>query len=375
MGVPTVPGPHAPGAAASAARGRRPRCGNDAERSGFVDAVDAAFGRCSARFGETAASCRLAGRAVALRVAGPALGPLLLPALGHLESATAGPPDLTICAWDAASSGIAAPAPPWTGDQYVGNGGIRGWDTGGVRAAFDVPCGMLSLYDATRRLAFLWVRDPIALPGYVIAAPFRVIFQWWATDRGMQLAHAAAVGTERGGVLLAGVGGAGKSTTALLALLDGLMYAGDDYVVIEPGTEPRAHSMYGTGKLDATHLTERLPALAGLTVEPARNDQDKAIVFVHRHWPERVAATLPLRAVLVPRVTGSPRTIVAPTTPGHALRALLPHSVFPLPGARHAALERLTSLVRALPVCRLELGTDLRSIPGVIRRVLAEGGA
>jgi len=337
--------------------------------------VRRAFARCTGRLGEVTTTYVIGGRSMTLRLAGPALGPSLMPALAHLASSPAAPPDLTLCAWDTTTTGVAAPPPPWNGNQYLGNGEIRGWDTGGVRAAFDVPCGMLSLYDAERRLAFLWVRDLAALPGYVIAAPFRVILQWWGAERGMQLAHAAAVGTERGGVLLAGVGGAGKSTTALLAMLDGLLYAGDDYVLVEPGDEPRVHSLYNSGKLDALHLAARLPGLSGLAEEPARTDQDKAIVFVHRHWPDRIIASLPIRAILVPRVTGASRTRVLGTTAGDALRALLPHSIFPLPGSRHAALERLTSLVRNLPVFRLELGTDIGAIPGVIRGVLEGAGA
>jgi hypothetical protein len=219
----------------------------------------------------------------------------------------------------------------------------------------------------------VWVRDPAALPGYVVGAPLRVIFHWWIGGHDRQLAHAGAVGTDRGGVLLAGAGGAGKSTATFACLRSGLRYAGDDYVLIEPRPEPRAICLYNSGKLESRHMATRFPELVARVHNPDAmgRGEDKGLIFVHRHWPEAVSPGFPVMALLVPRLTGSAATRLVPCSPAAGLRALLPHSVFPLPGARAAAIERLSALVRSVPCYFLEVGTDLLAVPTVIQDLLA----
>ena len=62
-------------------------------------------------------------------------------------------------------------------------------------------------------------------------------------DKGYQLVHAAAVGSEAGAVLISGKGGLGKSTTALSCLGKGLTYVGDSHVVVQLDPFPRVHSL------------------------------------------------------------------------------------------------------------------------------------
>ena len=160
--------------------------------------------------------------------------------------------------------------------------------------------------------------------------------------------HAAAVGVRGHGVLLAGAGGAGKSTTALAAYARGLELCGDDYCALGPG--PTVHALYGVGKLepDAARL---VPELDGpiVALEPT--------------------PSLALSAVVLPRVVPGGRTTLTPVSPAAALRALAPSSTFQLPGAPRGPFAALAALVRELPAYRLELWEDLDGAVGALEQL------
>ncbi len=83
----------------------------------------------------------------------------------------------------------------------------------------------------------------------------RAIAQWLASPT-VQLIHAAAVSLDGRGVLLVGVGGRGKTTTALACAQAGFSFLGDDLCVVETGSPdrgipPRIHGLYATAKLNS----------------------------------------------------------------------------------------------------------------------------
>ena len=90
---------------------------------------------------------------------------------------------------------------------------------------------------------------------------------------------------------------------------------------------------------------------------------EKAVFLVNRFAPEQMAASMPLRAILVPRISGLPDTTVVPGTAMAALAALAPSTIFQLPGEPGAELSAMAELVRAVPVFALHLGTDFAQIP------------
>jgi hypothetical protein len=119
-------------------------------------------------------------------------------------------------------------------------------------------------------------------------------------------------------------------------------------------------------------MAERFPELLDRVhnADAVERENDKGLVFVHRHWPEALSPGFAVAALLVPRLTGQSATRLVPCSPAAGLKALLPHSVFPLPGARAAAIERLGALVRSVPGYYLEIGADLLDVPAVIQDFL-----
>ncbi len=332
---------------------------------GFFAAMHAVFRQAKEVAGERRSiGLRIAGRSVCMRFAGPALLPVLAPAFAHLLRSSAEPPDLTVCCWDDASTGVTTPEPRVSADRA----GIEFVD-GPVKLAWEPGQRAIAAFSATQRLALVRFQDAGAVPVWERAAPLRRILHWWASGLGLQLVHAAAVGTRQGGVLLVGRGGSGKSTTALACVGSALGYAGDDYCLLSFDDGPRVHALYGSGKADAASGA-RLPRLQSTFAASALRGEGKSVIFVEDSFPGTMIDTFPLRAVVVPRIAGDAACRLDPMPRAAALRAVAPSTLFQLPGDRGESLSRLAALVRELPCWQLSLGPDPAAAQPLLENLL-----
>ena len=270
----------------------------------------------------------------------------IIPALEHLATHPAGSPALTVCLWESASfgAGFLAPLPEFNGKFRVR---LRGVDNR-IRGTLYPDCGLSCMLDSARNLALYNIRDVSQHPFYEYGSPLLVILSWWAQTRGLTMVHAGAVGGPAGGVLLAGKGGSGKSTTALACLNSGLLYAGDDHCLLEPGPLPFVHSIYSSAKLAADRL-DKLPSLRTAAAAVESQGAEKAIIFLGKHKRAGVSAGFPVRAVFAPRVTGRTGTSLTPLSPIAALRALAPSTIFETADAGPFEFEAMTGLVKRVP--------------------------
>jgi hypothetical protein len=319
------------------------------------------------------------GRRGILHFSDGALEELLYPALAHQElREERTEPDFKILAWDSFHSGIPMWSPPWTTGDYLSRGEIAGYNDERFRVVFQFDSGVLSFYDAHRRIGVWWMQDFAQLPLYERAAPFLFLFHWWHALRREYsfLLHAAAIGTKNGvGLLLAGRGGSGKSTTALASLLDHeWFYAGDDYCVVRVEAErATVHSLYCSAKLDAKMLAD-FPTLGHSVSSPDgwRDPQGRVVLDLHRFFPNRLRREFPLRVILLPRVpkerVGNESNRFLPVGSGAAVRALAPSTLFQLPGAGPHNFRMIAALTNLLPCFQLELGADVAAVPQSLRQ-------
>ncbi|MBD2459420.1 serine kinase [Oscillatoria sp. FACHB-1407] len=337
----------------------------------FFDQIYASFQQAAVHVGETVERFyKLAGFTIRLRFAGHALVSPLTSALAHLPQSTE-KPDLTICIWDSTSTQTPIPPPPWQGGQLQQRGEILGFNTDRFLTAFQWGSNALSLLDLQENLGIFWVNNAQLLPYWESGSPLRTILHSWLSQRQVQMVHAGAVGLSTGGVLLVGKGGSGKSTTALCCLDSDLLYAGDDYVAITPQPAPQVYSLYNTGKKRANDI-DRLPSLKPIITNQERLETEKALYFLYEHFPERIIAGFPLKAILIPRITGGLDTSLTPVSMVTALTALVPSTIKQLPNAGQAACHLITQVVQMTPCYSLNLGTDLQQIPRVILTLLED---
>jgi hypothetical protein len=312
----------------------------------------------------------VSGETIRLRFAGGALPSLIMPALEHLASAPTRVPALTIQIWDSASTGVAMPAPAWPGEAVSFRGDVTGFNDERISTAYQAHAILVSMFDSEMNEAVYWIQNSESIPHYERAAPLLRIFHWWLKSRGQQVVHAASVGFPEGGVLIAGKGGVGKSNTALACMNAGLYYASDDYCVLSPGLMPSVWSLYNSGRTHADDI-ERLPFLDPLVTNRRQLDADKALYFLQRAVPSKLIHSFPLRAILLPRVTGRAETSLRRASPSAGVLSLSPSTMSQLPGASRETVEIIAGVCRMIPVYHLELGTDRDQIPRVISGLLA----
>ncbi len=312
----------------------------------------------------------LAGYRVRLRLAGPALELPLTRALPHLGTTPGpGPVDLTVLAWDSASAGAAVPDPGLEWWAQGRSGAIDGEDDDAVCAHFDRSVPALSVLDTGRDLAVHCLRDARRVPYHEAATPLRFLFTRWMARHGRALVHAGAVGRPDGGVLLVGKNGSGKSTTSLACLHSELRHAGDDYVLLDGRRAPFVHSLYHSAQLHPDQIW-RLPHLGPRVSNHDLLDREKAVLYLREGYAAKMIQRFPLRAILMPRVTGLRKTRLLPASPAQGLDAFVPNSVMISPALGRQGLQMMVRVVESLPSYVLELGTDLAEIPAVIASVL-----
>ena len=312
----------------------------------------------------------LAETVVAIRFAGAALRDAFLPALGHLLLPPGIEAQATLHVWDTASSGVAMVPPPCGRDSFTHRGDIWGLSSPRIRSAFHWHEFSVNLFDHQRATGVFWVQDAAALPYWSKASPLRTLFHWWLSANGAHLLHAAAVGTADGGLLLAGRGGTGKSTTALASLDAGLRYVGDEYLAVRLTPEPAAYSLYATAKVTPSQMG-RFPSLAAHVTNPACGADEKAVVQLHPAFADGLVKRLPLRAVASPAFGDTAESRFEPDDGASTRRSAAFTTLSQLPHAGRELHAFVDQLMHALPSLTLRLGHAVPQVPAAITQLLA----
>jgi hypothetical protein len=152
-----------------------------------------------------------------------------------------------------------------------------------------------------------------------------------------------------------------------------LCYAADDFCAVSLEDRPVVYSVYNTGKLYESDRS-RHPFLTRLSPDLDPTGRDKAIYFLNKAIPHKLIASFQLKAILVLRKTGDVCNI-HPISPVAVLRRTAPDTGKLLPDAGPEVMRSLAHLVRRVPCYELAFGRKPELIPGVICRLLANGGA
>ena len=352
----------------------------------YLNAVRELFARARASGGKPIKKYfTLCGSAIELIFPDDRLLPYITPALEHLSIASAQSPALTIRVWDDVTTNTIMPEPPWSGYAVRANGGnvegvytnrgdIRGFNDSRIKTAFNWSANSLSMYDSKEKIGYYWTKDARELPAYETSAPVRTILNWWVQENNFHFAHGAAVGTKRGGVLIAGKGGSGKSTVALACLNSGLLYVSDDYCVVSAEPVPAAYSVFSSAKVDPGNIF-RVEHIAPARVKTGNRHDDKEVFFLYPRFAEQITSGFPLHAILLPRITGKPDSALIPATPADCVKALTLSTMCQFPGAGKKAVDIFVRLARTVPGYYLDFGTDVAQAPRLISDLLEKRDA
>ena len=340
------------------------------ENSIFLEYFDSVYNLChsaSKALGNSANKyIKVNGFSIQLSFCGHELVKDIMPAFDHLECKQCLESDLTVFLMDGLSTHTEMPPIPWRINEKYISGEIWRYDDETLMLVYHPANKTIMLLDRARNLAIYWLYDTLAVPYHDKASPLRLILQRWMITVQCQVVHAGAVGFQDGGVLLVGKSGSGKSNTTLNCLNSDLLYVGDDYCLINENPYPCVYSLYNSGKLHA-HDIVHFPSLKSAMSNKGQLNNEKALYFFQRIFPEKMLSGFPLRAILVPEITSNVKTIIRKTTPAKGFLAIAPHTTFHAPKAEQPVMNKyLDRFVRKLPNYILELGTDRSQVPGVI---------
>ncbi len=324
-------------------------------------------------------SFSIANKHVDITFSNSILASKLLPAFAHLENSSFSCKDLTIHVWDSKTSGVPIPKPTFTrkNNLALNNGyghNVRYGDITKPRFIYvDNSNPFMCFFDPVKKQAFYWYDDASKIPYYEKGAPMHTLFDWWLETQGLLLAHAGAIGNEKGGVLIVGKGGQGKSTTAISSLWDNdLYYVADDYLILQNSPQPTAYSLYNTGKLNYDHLTTNLPHLLPLLDNPKTAHKEKALFFFNQSHKEKMISSLQLSSAILPLVTNQELTTFSPVKPMKLLIGLASSTIYQSSRGSTEKLNILTSTLSNLPCYALNTGKDLTDIPKKIKKLLQQ---
>jgi hypothetical protein len=305
----------------------------------------------------------LAGLLIRFQFAGSALVPAIAPAFEHLRVSSLRPsPSFTIRLWDCASTGVLMPPPPCRLEGFTVRGEVRDFHDGRHHAAYQPSERILSVIDVEARVGVVCVANAREIPTPERAAPLRGLLSWLMRYNHRQLVHGAGVAAGKGGVLIVGRGGAGKSNTAVGCLLAGLNYAADDFCAVSVAPVQMAHSLYSTAKLHRNDWAQ-IPYPPSNPDDP---DTDKRFYYLHANFAERLPASFRILAIVAPRRTGIGDPTLKPISPRTPVLETASETSLMLPDAGAEVLSTLSRIARQVPCYRLDLGSHPHAIPLII---------
>jgi hypothetical protein len=313
----------------------------------------------------------IAGFRVRIQVVGADLAITMRRAFSHLIAPTVGAPDLTICAWDEAATGVTVHGQYSTRRRADDVEILLKVSEDGRYVCEQRDLGVSWLDTASNRILSCIAS---ASCQYLDerARPFHKLISAWLDERGIQFVHAGLIGCGDTGVLFVGNGGAGKSTSSVVCLRAGLGYLGDDFVGIEDtGVAYTGHGLFSSCLLNVHHL-QRFPDLKPHAVRAHQDFEDKSILYLGEVFPSSLRQSVSIAAIMLPRVVQREETTYRRASKAEALFALAPTSVMFLPRPSQKAFDRVAEMVERLPAYWLELGSDIDRIPDAVKAVAAE---
>lgn len=167
------------------------------------------------------------------------------------------------------------------------------------RFAVSAEHGFFSLYSEKSHETFIWLcPDKHSVSGF-ITHPLQMELSWWALRNGLLFLHSAALGTDGKGIILSGAGGSGKSTLALSAMISGMDFLSDDYVLVDPKECPMLTRIYDTGYLK-DDILKRLPEMEEDIIWRCE-EREKTLVRLDKQ-KYSIKDKLPLNAIVVPHI-------------------------------------------------------------------------
>ncbi|MCW5773651.1 MAG: hypothetical protein KIT16_18560 [Rhodospirillaceae bacterium] len=229
---------------------------------------------------------------------------------------------------------------------------------------------VLHLFQRASGRGLVWLPEG-RVPAWEASRPACPLIQGALLDSPWFVLHAAAVARDRRVLLLAGKGGAGKTTAALACLERGWAYAGDDYVLANAATGEIA-PLYTSARLrpDMAGEFERLVEATCVAVSGEGGSRRHELALGRVLACGKAEGGM-LAAILLPQRKGAPHPRFTAAGPVDAFRAMPVTTSLGTPSELRRLGEKLGSLVARAPVHAVDTGESVAEIPDAFAEFLS----
>jgi hypothetical protein len=308
------------------------------------------------------------GCVIRMIFAGDSLYPELTRVFAHLRTNSIHEVDLTVFCWDGMSTSSPSPWTPIIKNAVGKENDISYFNNNGLYFSYNHTSGVLNILNVKNNIGLFWIQNYAELPLYEKASALKNILNWWFYQRQFYMVHAAAVGIDDRGVLIAGKGRTGKSTTAMTCFENGMKYAGDDYVLLSKGKVYRAYSLYNAIKLENNNISRFFKM--NPEIYPADRLYKKMVLHLSDIKKSGMSTGFQICALLIPAIQTRVETGLQLISPGQAFRDMAPSSLFQQMGAKGEVFAFLAGMARKIPCYRLTVSRDISQIPMVIEKLI-----
>jgi hypothetical protein len=196
--------------------------------------------------------------------------------------------------------------------------------------------------------------------GHIFVQTFNKILKTPAAG----LVHGAVVGLDNKGILFCARGQRGKSTLAVLAMMQGFEYVSDDYLTLEKTDDGLfAYPIYSIITLSPRMYNELYDDLKGKFVSNNAR-KDKYVVNIEGYH-DTFRRRYPVSVCMFPEIVSDPEPSIVPCTPGDKGRAIvqLTHSTVNQTGDRHEpeTIKKIISFTDGFEFYRINLCQDIKA--------------
>jgi hypothetical protein len=237
---------------------------------------------------------------------------------------------------------------------------------GGLIAAWRSRPQAWELFDPLSRRALFMSAGTSHLEGWQRAMPFAHFLHDLVTPTSEGLLHAAAITDGTTGLLLAGAGGSGKSTTTFFSVKHGFASAGDDLVLVDADEN---------GQVCVSALYDSLKLVPSALADPADRDRPwlrldaddpKHLTPLSGFSPRTLRRCFPLHAIVLPQITHAARTTFRRARGSDAFLAIAPSTQRLFLRGTSELVDKVARVARRLPAFWLDLGTEAEEIAAAI---------
>jgi hypothetical protein len=221
--------------------------------------------------------------------------------------------------------------------------------------------GVINAFDSENNIYYYGVEDlhpeEFIKQGHIFVQIFNKILK----TENSNLAHGAVVGLNNQGILFCARGQRGKSTLAVLSMMEGFEYVSDDYLLLEKeGDTLYSYPIYSIITLSPRMYNELYDDLKGKFVSNNAR-RDKYVIDI-KAYHETFRDKYPVKVCMFPQIVSDEKPSIVRCKKGRAITQLV-HSTINQMEDRHdiKTIKKLISFVDYFEFYQINLCSDIKA--------------